>query len=78
MIFVILNLSGVRLFNSLNLAMTIISSGGFLPTTYLSSILLNDFQIIITSILMQELLLRANSKMEFQHVLTSELQLNLI
>ena len=52
MIFVILNLSGVRLFNSLNLAMTIISSGGFLPTTYLSSILLNDFQIIITSILM--------------------------
>ena len=52
MIFVILNLSGVRLFNSLNLAMTIISSGGFLPTNYLSSILLNDFQIIITSILM--------------------------
>ena len=52
MIFVIFNLSGVRLFNSLNLAMTIISSGGFLPTTYLSSILLNDFQIIITSILM--------------------------
>jgi trk system potassium uptake protein TrkH len=52
MIFVIINLSGVRLFNSLNLAMTIISSGGFLPTTYLSSILLNDFQIIITSILM--------------------------
>ena len=52
MIFVILNLSGVRLFNSLNLAMTIIASGGFLPTTYLSSILLNDFQIIITSILM--------------------------
>jgi len=52
MIFVILNLSGVRLFNSLNLAMTIISSGGFLPSTYLSSILLNDFQIIITSILM--------------------------
>lgn len=52
MIFVILNLSGVRLFNSLNLAMTIISSGGFLPTTYLSSILLNDLQIIITSILM--------------------------
>ena len=52
MIFIILNLSGVRLFNSLNLAMTIISSGGFLPTTYLSSILLNDFQIIITSILM--------------------------
>jgi len=52
MIFVILNLSGVRLFNSLNLAMTIISSGGFLPTTYLSSILLNEFQIIITSILM--------------------------
>ena len=52
MIFVILNLSGVRLFNSLNLAMTIIASGGFLPTTYLSSILINDFQIIITSILM--------------------------
>ena len=52
MIFIILNLSGVRLFNSLNLAMTIISSGGFLSSNYLSSILLNDFQIIITSILM--------------------------
>ena len=30
-IFIILNIIGIRSFNSLNLAMTIISSGGFLP-----------------------------------------------
>ena len=51
-IFIILNILGIRSFNSLNLAMTIISSGGFLPTNDLSSILVNDFQIIIFSLLM--------------------------
>jgi len=51
-IFIILNLLGIRNFNSLNLAMTIISSGGFLPTNNLSSILLNNTQIIIFSLLM--------------------------
>jgi len=51
-IFIILNLSGIRLFNSLNLAMTIISSGGFLPSNNLSNILINNYQIIITSLLM--------------------------
>jgi len=52
LIFIILNLSGIRLFNSLNLAMTIISSGGFLPSNNLSNILINNYQIIITSLLM--------------------------
>ncbi len=51
-IFIILNIFGIRSFNSLNLAMTIISSGGFLPVNDLSSILVNDFQVIIFSLLM--------------------------
>ncbi len=51
-IFIILNILGIRSFNSLNLAMTIISSGGFLPVNELSTILINDFQIIIFSFLM--------------------------
>ncbi len=51
-IFIILNMLGIRSFNSLNLAMTIISSGGFLPVNNLSSILINDFQVIIFSFLM--------------------------
>ncbi len=51
-IFIILNIFGIRSFNSLNLAMTIISSGGFLPVNELSSILTNDLQIIIFSLLM--------------------------
>ncbi len=50
-IFVTLNFFGIRLFNSLNLAMTIISSGGFLPVSELSSVLTNDFQVIIFSFL---------------------------
>ncbi len=52
LIFIILNILGIRSFNSLNLAITIISSGGFLPVNELSSILINDFQIIIFSFLM--------------------------
>ena len=51
-IFIILNITGIRSFNSLNLAMTIISSGGFLPVNELSSILVNNTQIILFSFLM--------------------------
>ena len=51
-IFIVLNLFNIRTFNSLNLAMTIISSGGFLPSNDLSNILVNNSQIIITSILL--------------------------
>jgi trk system potassium uptake protein len=51
-IFIILNIFGIRSFNSLNLAMTVIASGGFLPVNELSSILINDTQIIIFSLLM--------------------------
>ncbi len=51
-IFFILNIFDIRSFNSLNLSMTIISSGGFLPTNDLSLILINHTQIIIFSLLM--------------------------
>jgi len=51
-IFIVLNIFGIRTFNSLNLAMTIISSGGYLPVNELSDILVNNTQIIIFSILM--------------------------
>ena len=51
-IFVILNFFQIRMFNSLNLAMTVISSGGFLPSNNLSNILINNSQIIIISLLM--------------------------
>jgi trk system potassium uptake protein TrkH len=51
-IFIILNIIGIRSFNSLNLAMTIISSGGFIPVNDLSSVLIHNSQIIIFSFLM--------------------------
>jgi len=51
-IFSILNVFGIRSFNSLNLAMTVISSGGFLPANDLSLILTENSQIIILSFLM--------------------------
>ena len=51
-IFITLNIFEIRMFNSLNLAMTIVSSGGFLPSNNLSNILINNSQIIITSVLM--------------------------
>ncbi|AAZ21761.1 potassium transporter TrkG [Candidatus Pelagibacter communis] len=51
-IFIILSLFDIRLFNSLNLAMTIISSGGFLPSNNLSNILVNNSQVIIISTLL--------------------------
>jgi len=51
-IFVVLNIFGIRTFNSFNLAMSIISSGGFLPSNDLSTILITNTQIIIFSLLM--------------------------
>ena len=51
-IFVILNLISIRSFDSLNLAFTIISSGGFLPSNELSNILKSNTQIIIFSLLL--------------------------
>ncbi len=52
LIFIILNIISVRSFDSLNLAFTIISSGGFLPTNELSNILKTNTQIIIFSLLL--------------------------
>ena len=46
-IFTLLNFSGVRLFNSLNLTMTLVSGGGFLPSDNLSEIIFSNFQKII-------------------------------
>ena len=43
----LLNLSGVRLFNSLNLSMTLISGGGFLPIESISKIISTNFQKVI-------------------------------
>ena len=43
----LLNLSGIRLFNSLNLSMTLISGGGFLPAESLSKIISTNLQKII-------------------------------
>jgi len=47
LIFFIFSNSNVRLFDSLNLAMTIISSGGFLPTNSLGQIIKTNMQEII-------------------------------
>ena len=52
LIFIVLNIFSVRTFDSLNLALTIISSGGFLPVNELSSIIKENAQIIIFSLLM--------------------------
>ena len=46
-IFTLLNFSGVRLFNSLNLSMTLVSGGGFLPSDNLREIITSNFQKII-------------------------------
>ena len=51
LIFVILNLGDVRLFNSLNLSMTVISNGGFLPTNSLNQIFLSDKYILAIALL---------------------------
>ena len=39
--------SGLRLFNSLNMSMTLVSGGGFLPTDYINKIISTNFQKII-------------------------------
>ncbi|MFL2525155.1 MAG: TrkH family potassium uptake protein [Pelagibacteraceae bacterium] len=52
LIFVILNIFSIRSFDSLNLAFTLVSSGGFLPVNDLSSIIKLNSQIIIFSLLM--------------------------
>jgi len=46
-IFTLLNISGLRLFNSLNMSMTLISGGGFLPTDDIYKIISTNFQKII-------------------------------
>ena len=51
-IFIVLNFFSIRTFDSLNLAFTIISSGGFLPVNDLSNIIKDNTQIIILSFLM--------------------------
>ena len=51
-IFIILNIFSFRSFDSLNLAFTLISSGGFLPVNELSIIVKNNYQTVILSILM--------------------------
>ena len=49
LIFILFNFSGIRLFNSLNLAMTVSSAGGFLPTNSLSDIIKFSSQEITLS-----------------------------
>ena len=51
-IFLILNIFSIRAFNSLNLSLTLISSGGFLPVNDLSVIIKQNSQVIVLSILM--------------------------
>ena len=46
-ILTLLSFSGLRLFNSLNMSMTLISSGGFLPTDSISKVISTNFQKII-------------------------------
>ena len=46
-IFSLLNMSGVRLFNSLNLSMTLLSGGGFLPSDNLAEIISSNLQKIV-------------------------------
>ena len=45
--FTLLNITGVRLFNSLNLTMTLVSNGGFLPSDNLNDIIVTNFQKIV-------------------------------
>ena len=46
-IFLLLNISGIRLFNSLNLSMTLVSGGGFIPTDSLNKIIQSNLQKIV-------------------------------
>ncbi len=47
MIFLLLNISDVRMFNSLNLSMSLISTGGFLPSDSINKIIISNPQKII-------------------------------
>ena len=47
LIFILFSISGVRLFNGLNFSMTLISTGGFLPTNSLKDIIRTNTQEII-------------------------------
>ena len=51
-IFLVLNIFSVRTFNSLNLAFSLISSGGFLPDNDLTNIIKDNSQILVLSFLM--------------------------
>ena len=51
-IFILLAMSNIRLFNSLNLSMTLISSGGFLPANNLENIINNKTKEIVLSFTM--------------------------
>ncbi len=51
-IFIILNLFDFRSFNSLNLSMSLISSGGFLPINNLETIVNTEIKVIVLSLLM--------------------------
>ena len=46
-ILTLLNLSGLRLFNSLNISMTLVSGGGFLPTDNINKIISTNFQKLV-------------------------------
>ena len=51
-IFIILNIFSIRSFNSLNLAFTLISSGGFLPVNDFSNIIKDNTQTVVVALLM--------------------------
>ncbi|MBD1150337.1 TrkH family potassium uptake protein [Pelagibacterales bacterium SAG-MED29] len=46
-IFLLLNISGIRMFNSLNLSMSLISAGGFIPTDSLETIIRSNPQKLV-------------------------------
>ncbi len=46
-IFLFLNISEVRMFNSLNLSMTLVSAGGFIPANSLDKIINSNFQKLV-------------------------------
>ena len=56
-IFLLLNISEVRMFNSLNLSMSLVSAGGFIPTNSLDKIINSNLQklILIFSLLISML-----------------------
>jgi trk system potassium uptake protein len=47
LVLTLFNYSGLRLFNSLNVSMTLVSGGGFLPTDSINKIISTNFQKII-------------------------------